>query len=338
MENTNKLISVIIPVYNSAKYLSRCIDSVLSQTYRNLEILLVNDGSTDDSLELCKSYAEDPRIVVIDKPNGGVGSARNCGLDKAQGDYIVFVDSDDYVDCDMFEKMLALADKDDADVVFCGFKEIDLDGNVRIVDERKAFENYLADRDLIYFFNYNKNNGIGAYIWRALYRSRVIQNNVRFDETVYINEDDIFLCNVLMNCTRISYLDEHLYNYLQIGSGLGYKKYKARQDYYIVKKKSSTTLQSLCVENGYAALGDAMIGMACLDIVSALCSHKKPIKRIKQIKKEDNFYSEMFHKRYYKSLLSIQKDLKFAKKIQIKLCYKALPLYVMLYKFFRKVA
>lgn len=337
MENRNKQISVIIPVYNAEKYLERCIDSILAQTYYDIQIILVNDGSTDTSLSICKSYASDKRVLVIDKLNGGVGSARNCGLDNAQGDYIIFIDSDDFIDRNMFEKMLMIAEKEESDVVFCGFKEIQADGSVCIVDEKEAFEQYLTDKDLSCFFNYNKQNRIGTYVWRALYRSQVILNNIRFDEKVYINEDDIFLCNILLNSKRVSYVDEHFYNYLQIGSDLGYKKYKEKQDYYLIKKRSSEILRKLFVNNGYEILGEAIIGMACLDIVSALCSKKRTIHIIKQIKREDDFFSKMFDKRFYKSLIMTQKDLKFAKKMQIMLCYKALPFYVMFYKIFRKL-
>lgn len=104
MEQT---VSIIVPVYNAAKTLARCVDSLTGQTYENLEILLVNDGSRDDSLSLCREYAaSDSRIRVIDKPNGGVSSARNAGLDAARGDFVLFCDSDDWVEPDLCESML----------------------------------------------------------------------------------------------------------------------------------------------------------------------------------------------------------------------------------------
>lgn len=94
--NVNKLISVVVPVYNKSLYLAECIESIISQTYRNLEIILVNDGSSDNSLDICKMYEQlDERVIVVDKPNAGVSSARNAGLEIATGDYIGFVDADD---------------------------------------------------------------------------------------------------------------------------------------------------------------------------------------------------------------------------------------------------
>jgi len=102
------LISIIVPVYNSSVFLHECLQSIISQTYTNLEILLVDDGSTDDSLEICKSYAEqDSRIKVFHKENGGVSSTRNFGLRVATGEYIGFVDSDDFISSEMFENLLA---------------------------------------------------------------------------------------------------------------------------------------------------------------------------------------------------------------------------------------
>ncbi|MDE6851318.1 MAG: glycosyltransferase [Lachnospiraceae bacterium] len=114
------LISVIVPVYNVKNYLHRCIDSIINQTYSNLEIILIDDGSTDDSGQICDSYQDiDKRIRVFHKKNGGASSARNLGLDKARGEFIGFVDSDDYIRKDMYESLYS-GMKDDVDIVCCG--------------------------------------------------------------------------------------------------------------------------------------------------------------------------------------------------------------------------
>ncbi len=114
------IISVIVPIYNTEPYLNRCIDSIIKQTYRNLEIILVNDGSTDRSGEICDAYEKaDNRVKVIHKRNGGLSSARNSGLEILNGKYIGFVDSDDYIAADMYETLLACMD-DDVDIVTCG--------------------------------------------------------------------------------------------------------------------------------------------------------------------------------------------------------------------------
>ena len=114
------LISVIVPVYNTEKYLDRCIQSILSQTYSNIEILLIDDGSTDSSGAICDKYAEqDSRVRVFHKANGGVSSARNMGLDKAKGTWFTFVDSDDWIDMDMYEQMYNAAIQNKVDMVCC---------------------------------------------------------------------------------------------------------------------------------------------------------------------------------------------------------------------------
>ena len=124
----NPLISVIVPVYNVAAWLPRCVDSVLTQTYQNLEILLIDDGSTDASGEICDAYAEkDPRIRVIHKKNGGLSSARNAGLDVSNGQYLGFVDSDDWIEPEMYAEMLALMERNEAQLVCAGRYDVDGD-------------------------------------------------------------------------------------------------------------------------------------------------------------------------------------------------------------------
>ena len=127
-----ELVTIIVPVYNTSKYLNKCLDTLLAQTYENIEIILVDDGSTDNSLEICKSYEEkDKRIVVISKPNGGSSSARNVGLDAAKGSYVGFVDSDDYVDGDFVSLMMEAIEKYDVPMAQISRDEINEDGTKR---------------------------------------------------------------------------------------------------------------------------------------------------------------------------------------------------------------
>ena len=146
------ILSVIVPVYNSEKYLERCVESVMASSLKNLEIILVNDGSSDCSDKLCDRLAQrDKRIVVIHQQNAGVSAARNRGLEKAEGKYFAFVDSDDYIEPDMYEKMIASMEKNDADLVCCGFcreysgetrrtKENSCESIERIVDRDQAID------------------------------------------------------------------------------------------------------------------------------------------------------------------------------------------------------
>ena len=112
-------LSVIVPVYNTEKYLERCIDSIVNQTFKNVEILLINDGSTDNSIEICRRYEKnDERIKLINKQNSGVSETRNIGIENATGEFITFVDSDDEIALNMYEQMIGAANEKDADIVF----------------------------------------------------------------------------------------------------------------------------------------------------------------------------------------------------------------------------
>ena len=127
--NNQPKISVIIPVYNTAKYLSKCLDSILNQTLKEIEVIVVNDGSKDNSQELIDVYKEkDDRIVAIQKENGGLSDARNVGIDVANGEFIAFIDSDDYIDLLMFEKMYGLSQKHQAEIVLCDLVKVDENG------------------------------------------------------------------------------------------------------------------------------------------------------------------------------------------------------------------
>ena len=154
MRIENALISVIVPVYNVEKYLEKCIDSICNQTYRNLEIILVNDGSTDKSGILCDKFKiKDSRIIVIHKENGGLSDARNAGIDIANGEVLGFVDSDDYIMPEMYEKMLNIMYANDLDIVQCGYKKVyenydninDIFINktdIKIFNRNEAFEHF----------------------------------------------------------------------------------------------------------------------------------------------------------------------------------------------------
>lgn len=127
----NPLISIIIPIYNAEKFLERCVNSILNQTYKNLQIILVNDGSKDNSLNICKELAQkDSRILILDKPNGGAASARNLGLKHATGDYIGFCDADDWLETDTYRTMIELLEKENANVVRFSSSSFDEDGNL----------------------------------------------------------------------------------------------------------------------------------------------------------------------------------------------------------------
>ena len=212
MQNKINIISVIIPVYNPGKYFDRCVDRLVNQTYKNLEIILVDDGSTDGSSEKCDEWAsKDSRIIVIHKENGGASSARNAGLDVASGEFIGFVDSDDYIDYDMYEIMLDEIIEYNADAVRCGVIRESDDGitedwgtgnyEVRIVDKEQLLKDVGAAEGILPVSLGNK-----------LYRITCI-GDIRFDTKYKFAEDTLFNFMISRNINTMVYHDINRYHY-----------------------------------------------------------------------------------------------------------------------------
>ena len=206
------LISVIVPVYNVEKYLRRCIDSIINQTYTNLEIILVDDGSPDNCGKICDEYADkDSRIKVIHQQNGGLSAARNAGLDIATGDYIGFVDSDDYIAPEMYEKLYEALVQSDADVSICNFQRVDEEGN-RLKTREKInndiFTNYQALTEL------QGNKGLCFIIVCNKLFNKALFNEVRFPLGKKC-EDNYIAHKLIYNSKRAVCIDDILYYYLQ---------------------------------------------------------------------------------------------------------------------------
>ncbi len=213
------LISVIVPVYNVEKYLERCIKSILNQSFDNIELILVNDGSKDSSLEICNRYKDnDNRVTVIHKENAGVSSARNTGLDCCKGQYIGFVDSDDWIDSDMYEVLFGAINEYDADIAMCSYREVDEYEDVVVseyfVDSLHVFNRFEALKSLLLL---NKNYSIPIAPWNKLYK-RELLDNIRFVEGK-IYEDIVFTAEVLFRVNKCVCTNHIKYNYLVNRSG-----------------------------------------------------------------------------------------------------------------------
>ena len=230
MEN---LISVIVPVYNVEKYLNRCVDSIINQTYSNLEIILVDDGSKDLSPKICDELAKkDNRIKVIHKENGGVSQARNCGISVANGDFIAFVDSDDWLELDMYEKLIQKQEENNYDVVLCGFN-LAYD-NEKFNVEEKSLNNFCKTKDITYLLrhenlklernSYSTTNNINCYSIRILYKKEVLKT-LRFKENLNYMEDVRFLVELFLNKNiAVGCINDCLYNYYIRQSSLSHGK------------------------------------------------------------------------------------------------------------------
>ena len=196
-------VSVIVPVYNVENYLVKCLDSLVHQTLKDIEIIVVNDGSPDNSQNIIDTYVKKyPKIIKsYIKENGGQGSARNYGLKHAHGEYIAYVDSDDYIDLDMLSKMYNKAKEDNSDVVICGMKNISLANKVTIDN------NNFPNDDLKILFG---SMGVCNKIFK---KDIITKNNLQFRSKVWYEDID-FLVKILLDNIKISFIDEALYNYV----------------------------------------------------------------------------------------------------------------------------
>ena len=166
------LISVIVPVYNTEKYVAKCLESILGNTYTNIEVLCVDDGSTDDSLKVIESFSQkDNRVKVISQKNSGVSAARNNGIMQANGEYIAFVDSDDIVSKYYFESLYELAKKEVADIVFCSYKKV-LKQDATLIN--KSIDNSLNDYHIVTPREIMECEHQKKYIWGRIYKKSII--------------------------------------------------------------------------------------------------------------------------------------------------------------------
>ena len=208
----DSLISVIIPVYNVRDYLERCIDSVINNTYKNLEIICIDDGSPDDSLDILKRYEKsDSRVKVISKKNGGLSSARNAGLRKANGSYIAFIDSDDWIHPNYFRILIDELKCNKSDIAICGFDKVNNYTNNYIKYTKEQINNNSWTISLSDIFHDKKYKMHKVYSCGVLYKKEII--TYEFPEGVKVIEDNIFNILNLPNCKRIQIVNLPLYFY-----------------------------------------------------------------------------------------------------------------------------
>lgn len=228
------LISVIIPVYNVEKYLRRCLDSVIVQTYRNLEIICVDDGSVDESGKICDQYAvRDARIKVIHQENQGPSAARNRGLDAAEGEYIAFVDSDDYILEDMYKKMLDKLLNYNVDLCVCQWQYEFSDG--RQVVKKKNIDPTIYGRKTSlefarFLYRGNYENGVVVAAWNKLYR-RALLDTIHFEGRIH--EDDAFNGRIMAKNISVYVMEEQFYVYAQNGDSLTNKPFSANKFFFL---------------------------------------------------------------------------------------------------------
>lgn len=212
-------VSIIVPIYNAEKYLVKCLDSVVNQTLKNVEIIFVDDGSTDRSSEICKSYAEkDERIIYFKKENEGLAAARQDGIEMAHGEYVGFVDSDDWLELNMFERMYEVATVENADVVFCNCYEDEDKKNPYYLEpgvyDRERIEKEILPRSLAGLKPGGTNNVIRWCNWLRLYRLSLIrENNIAFGRGFRRSQDLQLTFETALYAEKyVSINDEYLYH------------------------------------------------------------------------------------------------------------------------------
>ena len=257
----NGLVTVVLPIYNVEKYLNRSIESVINQTYNNIEILLIDDGSPDNCPAICDTWAmKDNRVKVIHKENQGLGMARNTGIENANGEYICFFDSDDYIALDTVEKLYSLASKDCSDIVIFGFNNVDSQGNVSEgFVPKTGYKTYEGEEVLDEFFpdfiapdpTGKKEKQFYMSAWLLLYSMKSIKSaNWKFtSERVVISEDVYSLLSLFKYVNKVSVLPEALYFYRQNNSSLS-RVY--RSDRYDKIKHFYCESVKLCREMNYS--------------------------------------------------------------------------------------
>lgn len=206
-----KKVSIIIPIYNVERYLRQCLDSITKQSYKNLEIILINDGSTDLSGEICEEYAQkDKRIHIIHQKNAGAANAKNAGLDYATGEYIAFVDSDDFVDLDWINEMIYTMEQENVDIVECDFDKVYINRNEKGNDISYKPEIYSAEEYMGQYLD----NWTCSLFWNKIFKSELIQE-IRFRKERRCIDDEFFTYKVITKAKTIYRYESCLYHYRQ---------------------------------------------------------------------------------------------------------------------------
>lgn len=226
----NKKISIVVPVYNASAYLSQTIDSILGQTYKAFELILVDDGSTDESGSICDNYKEtDERIKVWHNTNAGPSAARNFGIEKAQGEYLSFVDSDDMLSDDFLEKMISGMKDEQTDIVLCGYDRFyhdDLKDKKDYLLGDESVTRLSTNKELAMLFTVPKTSLSGVSIWAKLYKTKIIkENGVEFPLGISYEEDCCFNLLYYRKVRKAFLIRENLYHYRQSDASLS-KVYK----------------------------------------------------------------------------------------------------------------
>ena len=329
-----ELISVIIPIYNVDKYLERCVNSIIEQTYENLEIILVDDGSKDKSPQICDSYEKkDRRIKVIHKENSGVSETRNIGIKQSTGKYILFVDADDYLEKDMIMCLYNTLTDNKVDIVR-GNYYISNGSDNKIKGNTYGLANRVLDRnDIVEKLIPNLlESKIQCYVWLLLISREKINKIDEFDKELYILEDTLFYINLLLKADSIYILDIPLYNYniANISSATKSSKYYVRnmKNMINVNKKIREAIQGIeSQKNNYIEIIDTRHFSCIINYIYMIYKSEKKLENgIKEFDKiRDCDEIELMLKNYNPKLVDMQMRIQIS--LVLKKRYKILKLF-----------
>ena len=308
------MITVVVSIYKVEKYLNKCIESLLNQTYKDFEIILVDDGSPDKCPEMCDNWEKkDSRIRVFHKENGGLSSARNCGIEHAKGEFIIFPDPDDWVEPDYLERVLALREEYDADLSICGHyigKNINnKKAALSVLTTEEALEQLMMPRLFC------------GYAWNKLYSMKIINNNnLRFDTELGMVQDLHFNVRYFQFCEKIVYDPKPLYHYVIDRGGVtsryttltprkisGLKTYEkiaeiTHADYPYVESIAYASLCNMCLDDIYIYYKTGMKSKGILDLLrNNFCKYRKIFYKSNAYTKRDKRFSSfvVIHPRVY---------------------------------------
>lgn len=318
------LISIIIPIYNASKYIERCLKSIIEQTHKTIEIILVDDGSTDDSIDITKEFLKsDERIKIIQKKNSGVSDSRNLGIDNAQGEWICFVDSDDYIEKDYVETLYNHAIKTEVDIVFSGIRVIngskvtlktnncgtEILENANIKDVMRSLIDNCTLEDS------NIDLQVLGYPFAKLLKKSIVKD-IRFERQISIREDALFNMDILDNAHRILFIEYSGYNYI-IHSNSAMEKFHSNYD-----KEIFIYLEKCKIRSERYRLGKESYNIAALYAymmwIKLFLMHKKS--HIDKIERKKLFKISFSNQVWYDAFYNVNEDkLKFQYKLLRKL-------------------
>lgn len=303
------MISIIIPVYNAEKYLAKCINSIISQSNKDWELILIDDGSTDLSSKICREYCQtDHRIKYYYTNNGGPSRARNYGLEKATGEWILFIDSDDWIDHNLLDLPLT---RPNSDLIFFGIQRRYLDRTERCSID---FDVLISDHssiidDILYKLFTNKDQLFGYTCNKFFKRSIINNNNIYFIESLRIKEDEVFTLTYCNYINSISVTNKALYNYRILSNSLSHNKNNYCNYFSLCK-----TLEKIINNNHYSKLHNAFIQRIMnyyLFSLIEMTQHKHYALLLQGIKQSDRFYQQNRQQITIQNWISILYKIKF---------------------------